>query len=128
MWNQSGTFLVNRSPDFSGKPQKPIHLEDPRFNSHTTDLKPLFPNQMEEFPYIVTRNKNSINLIDINNRHIQPLIEIRNAELFCEKITISRVDGFIKLMYVTWHNDRTFVKEITLPEEFMETLRSAADL
>lgn len=76
----------------------------------------------------MSRNKNSINLIDLNNRHIQPLIEIRNAELFCEKICISRMDGLIKLMYVTWHNDRTYVKEITLPDQFMETLKSAADL
>lgn len=88
----------------------------------------MFPNQLSEFPFVVSRNKNSINLIDLNNRHIQPLIEIRNAELFCEKITLSRVDNLIKLMYVTWHNDRTFVKEITLPDEFMDTLRSAADL
>lgn len=83
---------------------------------------------MQEFPYLISRNKNSINLIDINNRHMQPLIEIRNAELFCEKITLTRVDGHLKLMYVTWHNERTFVKEITLPEEFCDTLKSAADL
>lgn len=81
---------------------------------------------MEELPYIVLRNKNSINLIDLNNLHIQPLIEIRNAELFCEKMTIVQENEHVKLMYCTWHNERTYVKEITLPAEFIETLRSAA--
>lgn len=31
-------------------------------------------------------------------------------------------------MYVTWHNDRTYVKEISLPESFIDTLKSAAEL
>jgi hypothetical protein len=31
-------------------------------------------------------------------------------------------------MYVSWQNDRTYVKEITLPETFINTLKSAADL
>ena len=65
IWNQSGVFIVDRSP--KAKPQK---VEDPRYNSHTTDLKPLFPDHFQELPYIVTRNKNSINLIDLRNRHI----------------------------------------------------------
>lgn len=43
IWNQSGAFLVNRSKDWKGKPSRPIQIEDPRYNSHTTDLKPLFP-------------------------------------------------------------------------------------
>jgi hypothetical protein len=81
---------------------------------------------MEEFPYIVLRNKNSINLIDLYNQHIQPLIEIRNAELFCEKMALLHEDNTVKLMYTTWHNERTYVKEITLPDAFIDTLRSAA--
>lgn len=32
------------------------------------------------------------------------------------------------LMYVTWQGDKTYVKEIELPESFIDTLRSAADL
>ena len=122
--------MIDRSSGNSGKSLKPIHLEDPRINSHTTDLKPLFsgPGELKQFPYIISRNKNAINLIDLGNRHIQPLIEIRNAELFCEKLCISEVDGMVKMLYVTWHNDRTFVKEITFPEEFLETLKSAAAL
>lgn len=39
VWNQSGVFIVNRDPK-----EKPIKIEDPRYNSHTTDLKPLFPD------------------------------------------------------------------------------------
>ena len=31
-------------------------------------------------------------------------------------------------MYVTWQNDKTYVKEIELPDQFIDTLRSAADL
>ena len=117
--------MVDRSP--KSKPQK---IEDPRYNSHTTDLKPLFPEQFIELPYIVTRNKNSINLIDLRNRHIQPLIEIKNSDLFCEKLNV-RTDsetGQVFLMYVTWQNDKTYVKEIELPDQFIDTLRSAADL
>ena len=68
---------------------RPIVIDDPRFNSHITDLKPLLPGQLRDYPYIVCRNKNSINLIDLNNTHIQPLIEIRNAELFCEKLCLT---------------------------------------
>ena len=49
---------------------KPVKIEDPRYNSHTTDLKPLFPEQFNELPYVVSRNRNSINLIDLRNRHI----------------------------------------------------------
>ena len=69
-----------------------MKIEDPRYSSHTTDLKPLFPEQFSELPYIVTRNKNGINLIDLRNRHIQPLIEIKNSDLFCEKLC-HRVDN-----------------------------------
>ena len=36
--------------------------------------------------------------------------------------------GQVFLMYVTWQNDKTYVKEIELPEQFIDTLRSAADL
>lgn len=64
IWNQSGVFLVERNG------RKPIKVEDPRYNSHTTDLKPLFPENFTELPYVVARNKNSINLIDLRNRHI----------------------------------------------------------
>jgi hypothetical protein len=117
VWNQSGVFLVDRSQAASGKATKPIHIEDPKYNSHITDLKPLFAGALRDFPYIVSRNKNAICLIDLRNNHIQPLIEIRNAELFCEKLAINQdpENGAIKLMYVSWQNDRTFVKEITLP-------------
>ena len=81
IWNQAGVFIVDRSPK-----SKPLKIEDPRYNSHTTDLKPLFPDQFVELPYVVARNKNAINLIDLRNRHIQPLIEIKNSDLFCEKL------------------------------------------
>jgi len=93
-------------------------------------LKPLFAENFAELPYIVTRNKNSINLVDLRNKHIQPLIEIKNSDLFCEKLSV-RQDadtGQVMLMYVTWQNDKTYVKEIELPEQFIDTLRSAADL
>lgn len=46
IWNQSGTFIVNRSGWFGGKPAKPVWIEEPRFSSHITDLKPLFPDQL----------------------------------------------------------------------------------
>ena len=39
-----------------------------------------------------------------------------------------RETGQQYLMYVTWQGDKTYVKEIELPESFMDTLRSAADL
>ena len=125
IWNQSGVFIVDRNP--KNKPQK---IEDPRYNSHTTDLKPLFPENFSELPYIVTRNKNSINLVDLRNKHIQPLIEIKNSDLFCEKLNVRQDQdtGQVMLMYVTWQNDKTYVKEIELPEQFIDTLRSAADL
>ena len=125
IWNQAGVFICDRSPK-----SKPLKIEDPRYNSHTTDLKPLFPDQFQELPYVVARNKNAINLIDLRNRHIQPLIEIKNSDLFCEKLQL-RTDndtGTVCLMYVTWQNDKTFVKEIELPDQFIDTLRSAADL
>ena len=81
-------------------------------------MKPLFPEHFHELPYIVTRNKNSINLIDLRNRHIQPLIEIKNSDLFCEKLNVRQDTdtGQVFLMYVTWQNDKTYVKEIELPE------------
>lgn len=93
-------------------------------------MKPLFPENFSELPYIVTRNKNSINLVDLRNKHIQPLIEIKNSDLFCEKLNVRQDQdtGQIMLMYVTWQNDKTYVKEIELPEQFIDTLRSAADL
>lgn len=124
IWNQSGVFVVDRTPK-----SKPVKIEDPRYNTHTTDLKPLFPDFFAELPYIVTRNKNSISLIDLRNRHVQPLIEIKNSDLFCEKLNV-RSDpetGNIFLLYVTWQNEKTYVKEIELPDAFIETLRSAAD-
>lgn len=65
VWNQSGVYIVNRDPK-----EKPIKIEDPRYNSHITDLKPLFPDQFVDLPYVVARNKNSINLVDLRNRHI----------------------------------------------------------
>ena len=81
-------------------------------------MKPLFPENFTELPYIVTRNKNSINLIDLRNRHIQPLIEIKNSDLFCEKLNVRQDTdtGQVFLMYVTWQNDKTYVKEIELPD------------
>lgn len=93
-------------------------------------MKPLFPENFSELPYIVTRNKNSINLVDLRNKHIQPLIEIKNSDLFCEKLNVRQDQdtGQVMLMYVTWQNDKTYVKEIELPEQFIDTLRSAADL
>jgi len=36
--------------------------------------------------------------------------------------------GQVYLTYVTWQNDKTYVKEIELPDQFIDTLRSAADL
>ncbi len=122
--------MVDRGLDHDGVPPKPQRIDDPRFNSHTTDLKPLFPDSIETLPYIISRNKNSISLIDYRNKHIQPLIEIRNCDLFCEKlcVTIEPESGLVRLMYVSWQNDKTFVKEITLPETFINTLKSAADL
>ena len=77
IWNQAGVFIVDRSPK-----NKPLKIEDPRYNSHITDLKPLFPDQFQELPYVVARNKNAINLVDLRNRHIQPLIEIKNSDVF----------------------------------------------
>ena len=65
IWNQAGVFIVDRSPK-----NKPLKIEDPRYNSHITDLKPLFPDQFQELPYVVARNKNAINLVDLRNRHI----------------------------------------------------------
>lgn len=65
IWNQAGVFVVDRSPK-----NRPLKIEDPRYNSHTTDLKPLFPEQFVDLPYVVARNKNAINLIDLRNRHI----------------------------------------------------------
>jgi hypothetical protein len=117
--------LVERRPG-----HKPEKIEDPRYNSHTTDIKPLFPDEITEFPYVITRNRNAINLIDLRNRHTQPLIEIRNSDLFCEKLclTIDPDSRNIRLMYVSWQKDHTFVKEIQLPGKFIETLKSAADL
>lgn len=64
IWNQPGVFIVDRDTN------RPVKIEDPRFNSHTTDLKPLFADQFTELPYLISRNKNSINLIDLRNRHI----------------------------------------------------------
>lgn len=53
----------------------------------------------------------------MNNRHIEPLIEVRNSELFCEKLVVTHfADQVIRLLYVSWHNDKTYVKEIELPE------------
>jgi len=123
IWNQPGVYLVDRKSGL-----KAAKIDDPRFNSHTTDIKPLFPDQLSEFPYVVTRNRNAINLVDIRNRHTQPLIEIRNSDLFCEKLCLSNANGAIKLMYVSWQKDHTFVKEIALPAKFLGTLKSAADL
>ena len=67
-------------------------------------MKPLFPENFSELPYIVTRNKNSINLVDLRNKHIQPLIEIKNSDLFCEKLNVRQDHdtGQVMLMYVTW--------------------------
>ena len=99
IWNQSGVFVVDRVPK-----SRPVKIEDPRYNTHTTDLKPLFSSQFSELPFVVTRNKNSISLVDLRNRTIQPLIEIKNAELFCEKLQV-RTDpssGSVYLLYVTW--------------------------
>ena len=39
-----------------------------------------------------------------------------------------RDTGQVHLVYVSWQNDRTYVKEIELPYQFIDTLRSAADL
>ena len=53
IWNQPGVYIVSRNAKV-----KPIKIEDPRYNSHTTDLKPLFPDQFNELPYVVSRNRN----------------------------------------------------------------------
>lgn len=59
-------FVAERSAK-----SKPYKIEDPHYNSHTTDLKPLFPEKFfTDLPYVVQRNKNSINVIDLRNRHI----------------------------------------------------------
>ena len=57
-------------------------------------------------------------MIDLRNRHIQTLIEIKNSDLFCEKLGVrcDRDTGQLYLMYVTWQADKTYVKEIELPE------------
>lgn len=80
--------------------------------------------------YVVSRNKNAISLIDLKNSSMQPLIEIRNMDLFCEKLSVSmdRDSGYLRVMYVSWQHDRTYIKEIIMPETFVNTLRSAADL
>ena len=70
VWNQSGLYVIDRSVNYTGTPAKPFKIEDPKYNSHTTDLKPLFPNNLDILPYIITRNKNAINLVDLNNRHV----------------------------------------------------------
>lgn len=93
MWNQAGLHLVTRA--HGGNPVKPVLIQDPKFNSHVTDLKPLFPELLSDYPYVVCRNKNMITLVDINNLHIQPLIEIRNAELFCEKLALTAVNNTV---------------------------------
>ena len=99
IWNQPGLWLCERRPGC-----KPEKIEDPRYNSHTTDIKPLFPDQIADFPYVVSRNRNSINLVDLRNRHTQPLIEIRNSDLFCEKLclTIDPDTYNLRMMYVSW--------------------------
>ena len=118
IWNQSGVFIVSRDSK-----SKPIKIEDPRYNSHITDLKPLFPDQLDHLPYLLERNKNSINLIDLANRSVQPLIDIRNADLFCEKLCLRHVPsergGGMSMVYVSWQNEKTFIKEIELPESFI---------
>lgn len=93
MWNQAGLHLVTRA--HGGNLVKPVLIQDPKFNSHVTDLKPLFPELLSDYPYVVCRNKNMITLVDINNLHIQPLIEIRNAELFCEKLALTAVNNTV---------------------------------
>lgn len=41
IWNQPGVYIVERRPG-----HKPEKIEDPRYNSHTTDIKPLFENEI----------------------------------------------------------------------------------
>ena len=84
---ESGIWLVDRS-------RKCVRgrIEDPRGNMKTTDLKPLFPrvdgSKSNPVPFIISRNKNSINLVDIQAERVQPLIKIDNGDLFCEKMCI----------------------------------------
>jgi hypothetical protein len=84
-----------------------VVIPDPLKSCHITDLKFLTPS------YVICRTKNSVSLIDLNNRHMEPLIsEIKNGELFCEKIVLKKD----RLMYVTLLEDKkTVVKEILFP-------------
>lgn len=126
IWNKSGIYIVSRAEGV-----KSVKIEDPRYYSHTTDLKPMFEKLLgQEMPYLLQRNKNAISLVDVKNNHIQTLIEIRNSDLFCEKlqIDVDRVSGKLKMAYVTWQNDKTYIKEIELPENLIEIMKSAADL
>ena len=107
------------------KPSRRVSVvEDPKFNCHTTDLKPLFSN------YIVTRNMNAICVVDVKNKQCQTLIEVKNQKLFCEKLDVYRgTEGqATRLLYVKAHNDRAELKQICLPPQFLEVLKSASDL
>ena len=106
---------------------KIVHIVDPNDNNHITDLKPLFPVQTN---FYLSRTRRSVDLIDLKNRSIETLVRADNSDLFCEKLSILNDKQSTKFAYVNCcvTEDETYVSEITLTQQFLHTLRSAASI
>ena len=61
---------------------------------------------------------------------MEPLIEVKNSDLFCEKLIVSpiRSNSSVRITYATWEQNKTFVKEIEVPADVLKKLKSAAEL
>ena len=86
-YSKPGYWLIDRRDE---EEKEPIKIEDERaeHNSGCTDLKVLPMYDEIKFPYVVSRNKFKIDLIDLVNNDIMSLCEESNTSSLTSKLQI----------------------------------------
>ena len=88
-YSKPGYWLIDkRQPD---EDKNPVKIEDERaeHNSGCTDLQMLPMFEETKFPYVVSRNKFKIDLIDLVDNYIFTLCEESNTSGMTQKMSIS---------------------------------------
>ena len=88
-YSRPGYWLIDRRQPEEDKP--PVKIEDERaeHNSGCTDLQILPMYEETKFPYVVSRNKFKIDIIDLVDKYIFTLCEESNTSAMTQKMSIA---------------------------------------
>ena len=86
-YSRTGYWLIDREAEEGKEPLK-IEDERPEHNSGCTDLKFIPMYDDSTFPYVISRNKFKIDLIDLTEHRIHTFYEDQNSTTMTSKLQL----------------------------------------